>query len=190
MKLICPGCGAIASAESWDNDTACRSTLQVITTMPGPVVKSCLGYLSLFRPGTRALSWKKAFRLATEIKELTEKGFISLQGRVDRTCSPGIWARAMEQMVEQRASLSLPMPNHNYLKKVAYDLADQADGQTEKKQHTTAAARPRKPAPDRSVADPALDPLEKVRRAWDAEHGAPSAEPDYSLLAGVVKGMD
>ncbi len=188
MKLICPGCGAIASAESWMNDADCRETLFIVAKLPSPLPKALLGYLSLFRPGTRALSWKKALRLAKEVEELTGKGFVSLQGRIDRNCSATIWSRAMEQMIEQRAGLSLPMPNHNYLRKVAYDLADQADYQGEKKQHIT--AKNKAPRPDRSVADPALDPMEKARREWDAKHGAPSAVLDLSSLKNVIKGMD
>jgi len=190
MKLICPGCGAIASAESWMNDAACRETLLVIAKLPAPLSAAALGYMSLFRPGTRALSWKKALRLVKEIDALTTKGFVSIQGRVDRNCSATIWSRAMEQMVEQRAGLSLPMPNHNYLKKVAYDLADQADYQGEKKGQTQAAARPRTPAPDRAEADPLLDPMEKARREWDKKHGAPSAVIDLNGLSKIIKGME
>lgn len=190
MKLVCPGCGAIASAESWMNDADCRETLLVITKLPSPLPKTTLGYLSLFRPGTRALSWKKALRIVQEIDALTTKGFVSLQGRVDRNCSATIWSRAMEQMIEQRAGLSLPMPNHNYLRKVAYDLADQADYKGEKKQHATASTRTRTPVPDRSVADPRLDPMEKARREWDEKHGAPSALLDLNSLSGIIKGMD
>lgn len=191
MKLICPGCGAIASAESWSNDADCREMLLVIAMLPSPLPKTTLGYLSLFRPGTRALGWKKALRLAREIDQLTGKGFVSVQGRVDRNCAAAIWARAMEQMVEQRTSLSLPMSNHNYLKKVAYDLAEQAEYQGEKNQQTTAANRTRTPVIDRSVADPACDPMEKARREWDAKHGAPSADTIHlNSISTLIKGME
>jgi hypothetical protein len=171
------------------NDADCRETLAIVAKLPAPLSKSLIGYLSLFRPGTRALSWKKALRLVKELDELTGKGFVSLQGRVDRNCPATIWARAMEQMIEQRAGLSLPMPNHNYLRKVAYDMADQADYQGEKKQHT-AAQQHRRPQPDRSVADPALDPMEKARREWDAKHGAPTADIDLNSLQSLIKGME
>ena len=188
MKLICPGCGAIASAESWMNDVNCRETLLLISRLPAPLPKTTLGYLSLFRPGKQALSWKKALRLVGEIDGLTGKGFVHVSGRVDRNCPARIWGQAMEQMVDRRIGLTLPLPNHTYLSKVAYDLADSADYQHEKNQHN--AAQQRRPLPDRSVADPMLDPMEKARREWDAKHGAPSAEPNFALLSGVVKGIE
>jgi len=200
MKMICPGCGAVASAESWLNDATCREALAAISKLPAPLPKVTLGYLSLFRPGKQSLTWKKALRLITEIEALTGKGYVHINGRVDRNCNPGIWAQAMEQMVEHRLALSLPMPNHNYLAKVAYDLADSADYQGEKKKHVAAVAhqmpvmREKNCQPDNDLSkDDDLinrDPLEKIRREWDAKHGAPSAEPDFSLLSGVVKGME
>ncbi len=188
MKLICPGCGAIASAESWTNDANCRETLLIISRLPSPLPKSTLGYISLFRPGKQSLTWKKALRLVQELEELAGKGYVHVQGRVDRNCSAAIWSRAMEQMVEQRAGLKLPMPNHNYLAKVAYDLADTADCQHEKKKQS--AAQQHRPQPDRSVADPACDPFERARREWDAKHGTPAATLDLSNISNVIKGME
>lgn len=201
MKLICPACGAIASAESWMNDTDCREALSVISRLPSPLPKSVLGYLSLFRPGTKALSWKKALRLAQEIEVLNSKGYVKVQGCVDRNCPASIWARAMEQMVEQRAGLST-LPNHNYLRKVAYDLADKADYLGEKKQYVAAAARTNSPAPQVSErldapADPRLDPLEKVRRQYDIDHpdeiygdGKHAVNVALNGLENIIKGMD
>jgi hypothetical protein len=188
MKLICPACGAIASAESWMNDANCRETLLIISRLPSPLPKATLGYVGLFRPGRQALSWKKALRLVGEIEALTGNGYIHVAGRVDRNCPARIWAQAMEQMVERRTGLTLPMPNHNYLCKIAYDLADQADCQHEKKQHV--AAQQKRPRPDRSVADPLLDPMEKARREWDEKHGAPSGAIDLNSLKSIIKGMD
>lgn len=194
MKLICPACGAIASAESWMNDTDCREALLVISRLPSPLPKSVLGYLSLFRPGAKALSWKKVLRLTQEIEELTGKGYVKVQGCVDRNCPASIWARAMEQMVEQRAGMTKSMSNHNYLRKVAYDLADKADYLGEKKQYVAAAARTRTPAPEyqrhEAPADPRLDPMEKARREWDEKHGAPSENINLNGLKNIIKGMD
>ncbi len=185
MKLICPGCGAIASAESWMNDGNCRDTLFVISRLPSPLPKTTLGYLSLFRPGQRALGWKKALRLAGEIDQLVSRGFVSVKGQVDRNCSPVIWAQAMESMVEQRDRLNLPMPNHNYLRKVAYDMADRADYKNEQKQHAAPARRVR-------TSDPVVshDPLAKVKEEWDKAHQGDDGKCDLTGLSSVVKGME
>lgn len=127
MKLICPGCGSVASAETWLNDALCRETLLAVVKLPSPLPQATLGYLSLFRPGKQALTWKKAKRLVTEITALVATDHVQVQGKVARPCSPRIWSQAMEQMNEQRNGLSLPMPSHIYLRKVAWDLADRED---------------------------------------------------------------
>lgn len=184
MKMICPACGAIASAEAWLNDTNCRETLLVISRLPAPLPKAALGYLSLFRPGKQALSWKKALRLVLEIEEFAAKGFVHVQGRIDRDCPARIWAQAMEQMVERRTGLTLPLPNHTYLSKVAYDLAEQTSRRTETNKDaaiTYARTRP---------ADISLDPLEKARQKWDAEHGPAAETAGLSSIPTLMKRMD
>lgn len=185
MKLVCPGCGAVASAESWINDANCRETLLVISRLPAPLPKVVLGYISLFRPGTQSLTWKKALRLVLEIEALVGKGFVHVQCRIDRDCPPRIWAQAMEQMVELRTSLSLPMPNHIYLSKVAWDLAEQVSRQTETK--TEAAKTLAGTRPTEALL---LDPLEKARREWDAKHGVQPIPDHLENLATIVKRMD
>lgn len=184
MKLICPACGAIASAESWNNDANCRETLLVISRLPAPLPKAALGYLSLFRPGKQSLTWKKALRLAQEVEELAGKGFVHVQGRVDRDCPARIWAQAMEQMVERRVGLTLPLPNHTYLSKVAYDLAEQTGRQTETKKDVAKTYTRTRPA------DASLDPLEKARREWDAKNGAQPDTIHLNSIPTIIKGMD
>lgn len=160
MKLVCPSCGATGSADSWINDTTCRETLLVISRLPSPLPKTCLGYLSLFRPAKSALGWKKALRLVLEIEQLAKSGYVSVHGRVDKNCTPGIWAQAMDTMLDQRTGLKLPMPNHRYLEKVAHDLADQADYLHEKNRTTPSTNRNVKnftqndPSPVGIVLDP------------------------------------
>lgn len=188
MKLVCPGCGATASAEAWVNDATCREVLQVVSRLQAPLPKTCLGYLSLFRPGVRALTWKKALRVSLEVEQLTGRGFVNIQGKVDRNCPARIWAKAMEQMLEQRDRLNLPMPNHNYLRKVAYDLADQMDYRQEKKSESQKQAQ--RIRPDRSKGDINLDPLEKARREWDAEHEVPTEKKGLNDLSTCIKGME
>jgi len=185
MKLTCPSCAAVGSAESWTNDANCRETLLVISRLPAPLPEIALGYISLFRPGQHGLTWKKALRLALEVEALTGKGFVHVQGRIDRDCPARIWAQAMEQMVERRGSLSLPLPNgHVYLSKVAYDLATETTRQTETK--TEAAKTYTRTRP----ADASLDPLEKARRDWDATHGAAADTIHLNSIPTIIKGMD
>ena len=180
MKLVCPACGATASAESWLNDAVCREAVVTIAHLPQPLSQVLFGYFSLFRPGKRALSWKKALRLAKEINTLTTPGHVQVQGKVARPCPPTIWAQAMEQMQERRNSLSLPMPNHNYLRQVAWELADRADCERESTGHQHEAH-------GRASSHRGVDPLEKVKREWDQKNKGkiPVELPDF-----VIKGME
>lgn len=180
MKLICPGCGSVASAESWLNDTLCRETMLAVVKLPSPLPQATLGYLSLFRPGKRALTWKKAKRLVGEIAILAATGHIQVQGNVSRPCSPRIWAMAMEQMQERRDSLRLPMPNHNYLKKIAWEIADREDSGTEKI-YREQESRCQSPKIKSS------DPLQKVRDEWDKKQ-AGNKQTEFPSL--VMKGME
>ena len=189
MKLICPGCGLVASAESWENDQACRETLLIISMLPGPVVKYALGYLSLFRPRKQALSWAKALRLAKELQQLVSLGYIKAQGKPDRNCPPYVWAKAIEQMIEQRGILQLPMKSHGYLKTIAWGLADQADAQDERKKDSSRQNNRTRSAG--TYADLGLDPLEKARREFDKKHQTGNDKSNGEVeFKNVLKGVD
>jgi len=131
MKLVCPSCGLTASAEAWINDAVARDLLLAVAILPAPLPKATLPYLGLFRPDKRSLSWAKAGKIVAELAMLAAAGHIQVQGKVARPCPPRILATAMEQMVERRDSIRRPLPNHNYLKQVAWQLADEADAQGE-----------------------------------------------------------
>lgn len=124
LTLICPCCGSPASAEAWTNEKNGRELLAAVATLPHPLPEAILSYLPLFRPVPRALSLKKALRLIRELAALVGSGYVQVQGKVARPCQPRIWALAIEDMSERRGGLTLPISGHNYLRKVAYDLAD------------------------------------------------------------------
>ena len=67
-----------------------------------------------------------------EIKSLVTSGYVQTNKKVARPCPPNIWANAMEQMIERRDRLAIPMPNHNYLRIIAYEMADQQDAKEER----------------------------------------------------------
>ncbi|MHB8808943.1 MAG: hypothetical protein ACYC9M_02875 [Desulfobulbaceae bacterium] len=135
MRLICPGCGLTASAEAWLNDVYARDLLLVVARLPQPLPEACLPYLGLFRPESKALSWKKAKNIVTALAQLVGSGHVQVQGKPSRPCPPRIWAEAMGQMVERRDRITRPMPNHNYLRQVAWQLADEADANGEKQRN-------------------------------------------------------
>lgn len=108
-----------------------RKTMQAIVSLPHQVATEILGYLGLFRPAQRALSWKAALRIMQELSVLIDSGQVRVQGKPPRPCPPEIWATGMRQMVAQRGSISRPLHNHNYLRQIVWQLADKLDADLE-----------------------------------------------------------
>jgi hypothetical protein len=124
--------------------------IAIVARLPREVSERCLSYLRLFRPPTgRAMAAKKARRLIQEIEELVAMGYVSRPGRPDRDCPARIWGEAIDLMLTQSGSLDLPMPNHNYLIKVAWGKADKEDSGAEAK------TRDAEPAGGKRAAQPA-----------------------------------
>ncbi|KJR98770.1 MAG: hypothetical protein VR65_19910 [Desulfobulbaceae bacterium BRH_c16a] len=185
----CPRCLYKASLISFIEAAGDGKLIPVFQKLPAGVQAYYLSYMSLFRPKSgSAIQLDKVARLTADLVELVTLPYVHVQGRVDRPCTSKTWAMAMEQMIEQAPGLTLPMKNHNYLKSIAWDVADKADRNAEKTHDSN--AQHRRQQPDRSAADPLLDPMEKARREWDKKHGAPSATIDLKGLSKVVKGME
>ncbi len=174
MKLICPSCGATASIEAWSNDSTAREAVVAVASLPAPLHLSTLRYLALFRPAKSALSWKKVLRLVGEINDLAQVGYVSIQGQIDRNCPPRIWAAAMDDMVERQGAIKRPLKNHNYLRQVAYGLADAEDRQRETGGRNAEAAH-LQPGDQRGtqsgpVTIASIDPFAGLKEEWDAKH--------------------
>lgn len=131
MLLICPACAATASLDAWLNDADCRATLAALVALPAPLASATPAYLAFFRSEARALSWKKALKLVNALALLVGPGYVQVDKRPARPCPPALWARAIEEM-QGRNTITRPLPNHNYLRQVAYSLADQADAGQER----------------------------------------------------------
>ncbi|MEN8134304.1 MAG: hypothetical protein ABFS18_02040 [Thermodesulfobacteriota bacterium] len=170
MNGMCQTCGTVAPVEWFLNEPIRRQFEAVLIGLPKPVTEQAFFYLSLFRPASgRSLTPKKALRVLTELRDLVAKGYVTVRGRVDRSCPSLIWATAMETMVNQRHALNLPMPNHNYLVKVAYDLADAADRQQES---SVRIAETNGQRPIKTTGQPQLEttnPLAQAIEEYDAK---------------------
>ncbi len=184
----CPRCNHKGSIIDFLEAAGEGRMLVIFKDLPKDVQTYFLSYFSLFRPKSGcAIQQPKAERLLQELVDLVALGYVQMSGQVDRRCPPRIWATAMEQMIEQAGRLKLPMKNHNYLKSIAWDLADKADAQQEKKQTTIQMNSRTRPRAD---ADPALDPMEKARREWDERQKNGEVNVDLNGLSDIVKGMD
>lgn len=162
MKLVCPSCGATASAEAWTNDTAIRYTLEALVSLPSPVLRQSLAYLGLFRQGTKALPWRRALTIARSLKELVETQAVHWQGGETRPCTGEIWGKALEATL---ASGPKGLKNHNYLRHVAWEMAAELAAKMEKGREDARQRRGRdvneEPAPLSETVKQAIDDLKK-----------------------------
>ena len=164
MRLVCPSCGATASAEAWTNDTAIRYTFDALVQLPSPVLSQALSYLGLFRQGTKALPWKRALSIARSLQELVAAGTVHWQGGETRPCNAEIWGKAIEATL---ASGPKGLKNHNYLRKCAWEMAAELAAKMENDRE---AARKRlrrdvdeEPAP---LSDSARQAINDLKKKW------------------------
>lgn len=130
MRLTCPCCGATLSLEALLNDTAARQAVATALSLPADLGPRLLRYLGLFRPAQRSLTWERAAHLLNELHALIEAGEIRRHGRLWRV-SPADWASALDDMLERRPSLALPLKSHGYLLEILAGLANQTEARHE-----------------------------------------------------------
>ena len=131
----CSCCGFKAPIICFMDAAQDSQMVQLYIQLPYELQKPFMRYLALFRPASGcAMQQSKVERLTRDFLGLVSKGFVSEKGKVDRPCPPSVWALGMERMQEQAASLTLPMKNHNYLRTIVWQLADQADARQEQHQ--------------------------------------------------------
>ncbi len=67
--------------------------------------------------------------LAKSLRDLTEQETVHWQGGETRPATPDLWGRAMEATI---AGSPKGLRNHNYMRKCAYDLAEELAAKAEK----------------------------------------------------------
>lgn len=126
MKLPCPACGAVCSLEAWFNDQAFRAMVVAAAEAAEIAGARVVRYVGLFRPKTRSLSPDKAAKLFSEIRDLAKTRELNWDRKGLRRISPAIWGEAIDRMLANPPS-GLPLANHNYLRAIAWAMADEAD---------------------------------------------------------------
>jgi hypothetical protein len=146
LRATCPRCGFHADIDAMFVEPEAKAAIALIGDLPAPLGKAALGYLGLHSPPKTGLRLPKARRLLAELRDLVDAGQVCADERIGtrRPASPALWAQAIEQMLASPPS-GLPLTNHNYLRKVVFDLADKVDAQAERAREAelqrTAAAR-------------------------------------------------
>lgn len=182
----CVRCGYRAPVSCFVEAAGDGEILCEYIKLPQVVQQPFYKYLSLFRPLSGcALQVTKTLRLTREMVALVSTGYVSEKDKPDRPCAPSFWAMGMEQMLSRADRLSLPLKNHNYLRTIVWQLADQADAGREAHHHQqvmSGNARVHRDDP------PAPDGLSQIERAWLAKYGSlpgtdPEKNPDIKRLA-------
>lgn len=167
--MVCPCCDVEFPIEAGFADDDGKRLAAVLAEFEPALGRSVLRYLRLFKPAKTALRSARAAKLVRELAELIKAATVCRDERsgLRRPASAAVWNAGIEQMLANRASLTLPLENHNYLRAVVFGLADQADAQSE---HTREQARkmPRRTSDGPSPVRPGEDPLQATL-AWLAQ---------------------
>lgn len=142
MRATCPDCGAEAHLSAFFVEADGKRLAALLAPMAPELGRAVIGYLGLFKPTKTALRLPRAAKLVEELRDLVDAGTVTNdeRGGVRRPASPVTWAAGIEQMLAQRAGLTLPLKGHNYLRAIVYGLADQADAAAERQREAHARA--------------------------------------------------
>ena len=135
MNLICPCCQAVFPIEAALNDLAGRQAIVEAFKLTG-YGDLLLGYIKLFTPPKRALSNTRLGKLLEELLPMIREAKIERGGRI-LSAPQDYWRMALEEMINKRGTLTLPLKSHGYLLTIieGYNL------KAENKQETQAENR-------------------------------------------------
>lgn len=126
MRLTCPSCGAMHSVEALLADANARRAVLAAADLPGGLGERVVRYVALFRPRERALSWDRAAKLLEEMAAAIAAGQIERDGRA-YPAPHEYWRTALDQMLDGRAGLALPLKTHGYLYEIIAGQSRRAD---------------------------------------------------------------
>jgi len=130
MRLTCPCCGGLFSIEAALADASARQAVAAALQLPAGLGERVLRYLGLFRPAERGLSWDKATRLLVDLQEAMSAAQVSRHGRV--WAAPlDYWRMALDQILDARPTLTLPLKTHGYLFEIVAGIAQKAEARAE-----------------------------------------------------------
>lgn len=133
MRLTCTACGAHGSLELFSTDPDARRMVELFSRLPADIGPVAVRYLGLFRPLKRGLTWDRAVKIAGEIVAMVEAGAVEVRGR-RFPASAATFANAMQQMLDHRERLELPMTSHGYLIRIVAGESPREAAREETKQ--------------------------------------------------------
>lgn len=193
MHVTCPSCSdSFPIAAGFLEPDGKRFGMQLAGMEPA-LGRAVLDYLALFSPAKQKLRLAKAVRLVAELDALVKEGSVCRDERagIKRPCSVAQWIAGIEQMLEKRSALTLPLGNHNYLRSVVFGIAEQAGAQAESRREADARAG-RSPSRGTGVSppQPREDPLKNQLAYLDQLHSygqLSDADYDEQRAAAYVR---
>lgn len=158
----CPSCGYHGEMEAFLIEPDAKRAVARAATLDAGVGRALPAYLRLFVVGKRGLRLSRAVSLIDGLAELVDAGTVCTDERVGvrRPATAAMWAAGMEQLLAKPPS-GLPLTNHNYLRKIVFTIADDADAAAERQREADIKAagkqRASAPAPIVSQSDPQPD---------------------------------
>lgn len=126
MRLVCPECGAHGSLAQFASDAEWRAAAELLAGLDPAIGTPLVGYLGLFRPAQRALTPPRVHRLLAELAEFMKVPYLHRHGQ-DWPVTQEMWRQALEQMVDGRDRLTLPLKSHGYLLEIVSSKAQKAE---------------------------------------------------------------
>lgn len=189
MKVTCPSCSAEFPLDAGFIDMDGKRLAALFASMEPVLGRAVLSYLRLFKPPKNALRAARAVKIVQLLSALVDTGTVCRdeRGGVRRPATPAMWAAGIDQMIDGRHKLELPLANHNYLRAIVFGLADQADADAERRKEADMRvgkhrqAEPEKVDPlreklkwlDQQLAYEAISETEHARLVAEAHRGAP-----------------
>ncbi len=134
MHVTCPSCNDSFPIVAGFLEPDGKRFGMLLAGMEPALGRAVLEYLALFTPAKQKLRLVKAVKLVAALDALVREGTVCRdeRGGARRPASSAHWVAGIEQMLEQRAKLTLPLGNHHYLRAIVYGVADQADAAVER----------------------------------------------------------
>ncbi len=137
MRLRCPLCRGVCSAEAWDDDPDIQRFVKLTSALPADMQTVTWEYLAMFRPASsQSLRWRRAANLMQGLTVEIRKNHVQWKRKPARPANPGIWKTALEQITACPPE-DLPLTNHTYLRSIVYTHANKIDREAETQRNTS-----------------------------------------------------
>lgn len=123
--LVCPSCGFYGPPDAYLAEGSESRGILLALSAPAALAQPIQQYLRLFRPPKRAMSSRRVVTLMEELLPMILEAKVSRDGQV-YAAPLDYWREAMDEMVQRRDSLTLPLKSHGYLVSVIAGYAKKA----------------------------------------------------------------